>query len=75
MLETRRSGESSNVKDVTVVRTIDHRTDYGVGLDRHEWFVFTRSVAHGHGQWQKHCGPFGSFEEGRSWILAIREAA
>lgn len=47
---------------------------YGVGYtlnDPTTWFVYSRETQSS--PWYRHCGPYSTFEEAKSWILKMRQ--
>jgi hypothetical protein len=57
---------------VTFIRAFTGtRVMLGVGKDGDSYFVFDRYATAE--PWHKHCGPYSTFEEGKDWIMAIRE--
>lgn len=58
-------------ESVKLVRTFGNGRQLGVGFDRTAYFVFDREKDGD--PWQKHCGPYSTFEQGQWWCDEIRD--
>jgi hypothetical protein len=64
--------------DVHLVRTFQTGWQLGAGYDLRDpstWFVYDRQRpdVERNATWHKHCGPYSTFEQAKTWIKDIRE--